>query len=35
MLTDKQLIVNLALDHIEGEGEWQLCTSDSCMVGED
>lgn len=33
MLTDKQILVNLALDHAEGEGDWQLCTE--CHVGED
>jgi hypothetical protein len=33
METDKQLIVNLALDRIEGEGDW--CLPTECHVGED
>lgn len=33
MLTDKQILVNLTLDHAEGEGEW--CLPTECHVGED
>ena len=35
MLTDRELIVNLAVERVEGEGEWQLPASDACHVGED
>lgn len=31
----RELIVNLTLDRIEGEGEWQLPPADECHVGED
>lgn len=35
MLTDKNILINMALDHCEGEGDWQLCDSSQCTVGED
>lgn len=35
MLSDKDVIVNLALDYCDEEGSWLLCSSDSCNVGED
>lgn len=35
MLTDREIIRTLTLEHLEGEGEYLLCTSDECHVGED
>lgn len=33
MLSDREIIRDLAIIHIEGEGEWDLCAE--CHVGED
>lgn len=35
MLSDKDVITNLALDHIDEEGAWLLCSADESHVGED
>lgn len=33
MLTDEQILVNMAIDHCDGEGDW--CLPVECHVGED
>jgi hypothetical protein len=35
MMTDRNIIINLALDHLEGEGEWLLPPSEHCIAGTD
>lgn len=35
MLNDRQIIVNMAIEHCDGEGDYLLCTADDCHVGED
>lgn len=35
MMSDHDVIVNLAIGHLEDEGEWLLCTADECQVGVD
>lgn len=34
MLSDKNVIINLALDHCDGEGDW-LITDTESHIGED
>lgn len=33
MLTDREVIINLAVEHCDGEGDW--CLPAECHVGED
>ncbi len=33
MLTDREVIINLAVEHVAGEGDW--CLPVECHVGED
>lgn len=35
MLSDKDVIVNLALDHIDEEGAWLITSADNSHIGED
>lgn len=35
MLADREIIRAFTLEHLEGEGEYLLCSADDCCVGED
>lgn len=35
MLSDKNVIINMAIEHCDGEGDYLLCAADECHVGED
>ncbi len=35
MLTDKNIIIDMALTHCDEEGSWLMCTADQNCVGED
>lgn len=35
MMSDRDILVNLAIEHIDGEGDYLLCSADECRVGED
>lgn len=35
MLTDRELIINMAVERVEGEGDWQLPATDDSRAGED
>lgn len=35
MLSDKQILVNMAIEHCDGEGDYLLCSADQCIVGQD
>jgi hypothetical protein len=35
MFTDRDIIDDLAIRYTDGEGDYLLCASDQCHVGED
>lgn len=35
MLTDREIMRDLAIQHLEGEGDYLLCSANECAVGED
>lgn len=35
MLTDRELLHDLAIQHLDGEGDYLLCPADDSHVGED
>lgn len=35
METDRSIMRDLAITHIEGEGDFLLCDADNCCVGDD
>lgn len=35
METDREIMRDLAIQHLEGEGDYLLCSANECAVGED
>lgn len=35
MLSDKQILVNMAIEHLEGDGDYLLPSPDDFRVGDD
>jgi hypothetical protein len=35
MLTDRDILVNMAIEHCDGEGDYLLLAADECRVSED
>jgi hypothetical protein len=35
MMSDRELMRTLTIEHLDGEGDFLLCAADECHVGED
>ncbi len=35
METDREIMRDLAITHLEGEGDYLLCAANDCAVGDD